>query len=194
MIGQFFLIISNFLIIVTNSSVISSTFFLTLLMGVGLFFFIRASVKDRTEQLELMTDEADTQLLNQLQKYFLERGYQVIQVNPQQQTMIMEGLVSPSLFLATFLTILAGLGLLCLGLVLALLYPSSHQWFLTVALLSPLAGLFYWKKAKRVEKIALAVKNLSKPQQGNLITLTAHRDELIELQQNFSGKLKIYQD
>ncbi len=163
-------------------------------MGVGLFFFIRASVKDRTEQLELMAEESDTHLLNQIQQYFQQRAYQVTHVNPKEQQMILQGLVSPSLFLAIFLSILAGLGLLCLGLVLSLLYPNSHQWFLTLALLSPLAGLFYWKNAKRVEKIALEVKNAPKLTQKQLITITAHRDELIQLQQAFAGKLKIYQD
>jgi hypothetical protein len=162
-------------------------------MGIGLFFFIRASVKDRTEQLEILAEEGDTHLLSQIQQHFQQRAYQVTHVNPQQQQMILQGLVSPSSLLAVFLTALAALGLLCLGLVLSLLYPLSHQWFLTIALFSPLAGVFYWKNAKRVEKIALDVKNLPKPQQGSLITITAHRDELIDLKQVFEGKLKFYQ-
>jgi hypothetical protein len=34
-----------------NTAVLPSTFVLTLLLAVGLFFFIKASVKDRTEQV-----------------------------------------------------------------------------------------------------------------------------------------------
>ena len=72
-------------------------------MGIGLFFFIRASVKDRTEQLEILAKEADTHLLSEIQQHFQQRSYQVTHVNPQQQQMIFQGLVSPSSFLALFL-------------------------------------------------------------------------------------------
>ncbi len=163
-------------------------------MGIGLFFFIRASVKERTEQLEFIADDSDTHLLTQIQQYFLQRAYQVIHVNPQHQQMIFQGLVRPSRFLAIFLSALAGLGLLCLGLVLSLLYPASHQWFLVLVLLCPLAGLFYWHNAKRVEKIALEVKSSPKLSQGNLITITGHRDELAQLRQAFAEKARIYPD
>ncbi|XTZ11367.1 MAG: cofactor assembly of complex C subunit B, partial [cyanobacterium endosymbiont of Rhopalodia yunnanensis] len=46
-----------------NLPVLSSTFFLTLLLMMGLFFFIRASAKDRTERIKLTSRESIDQLL-----------------------------------------------------------------------------------------------------------------------------------
>ncbi|MEM9510577.1 MAG: cofactor assembly of complex C subunit B [Cyanobacteria bacterium P01_E01_bin.35] len=51
-------------------------------------------------------------------------------------------------------------------------------------LAAPLAGIFYWKKAGRWEKILLqVVPQIDSP---NLVSITAHRDELIQLQENLS--------
>jgi hypothetical protein len=50
--------------------VIASTFLLTLLMMLGLFFFIRASVKDRTKQIQLVPPDSEDVLLKKLQQYF----------------------------------------------------------------------------------------------------------------------------
>ena len=53
-----------------NLPVIPSTFFLTLLMMIGLFFFIRASVKDRIKQIQLVPAESEDVLVKKLQEYF----------------------------------------------------------------------------------------------------------------------------
>ncbi|MGL5075224.1 MAG: cofactor assembly of complex C subunit B, partial [Waterburya sp.] len=94
------------------------------------------------------------------------------------------GFVQPSLFLAVLLTILAVVGLSCLALVLLLLFPQSPSVFWLLVLLAPLAGIFYWRKAGRWEEIFLQV--IAKPDSSNLISVTAHRDELIQLQANLS--------
>jgi hypothetical protein len=60
-----------------DTPVLSSTFFLTLLLMVGLFFFIRGSVKERIEQRVYLTSTSDDQLLEQLRDYFDRRSYQV---------------------------------------------------------------------------------------------------------------------
>ncbi|HSF73309.1 MAG TPA: cofactor assembly of complex C subunit B, partial [Microcoleus sp.] len=46
-----------------NTAVLPSTFVLTLLLAVGLFFFIKASVKDRIEQVKLASESAQESLL-----------------------------------------------------------------------------------------------------------------------------------
>ncbi len=158
---------------------------------VGLFFFIRASTKDRTEQVKLMTKESVDHLLSQLQTYFTQRAYHISSVDPQHQTITFEGFVSPSWFLAIFLSALAAIGLFCLSFVLSLLYPSLSGFFFGLIVLCPVAGLFYWKKSGRVEKVLLEVKSLSDSNQlqpndiepQNFIIVTAHRDELAQLQQ-----------
>lgn len=162
-----------------NTSILSSVLFLTLLILVGLFFFIRASVKDRTKQIELLT-EAPEAFLSQLQTYFEGRAYHI--TDEVSDRLILEGLVRPSRFLALFLSVLAATGLLCLALVLSFLFSAASNLFFVLPLLAPAAGVFYWKKAERVEQVELQVTQTPLEQKSQ-ITVTAHRDELIQLQQ-----------
>lgn len=152
---------------------------------VGLFFFIRASVKDRTQQMQLIAEEPEELLLPQLQEYFDQRAYQVVAVDAAQEQVTFQGFVRPSWFLAIFLTALAACGWICLALVLSFLYPSVGKIFLALSLLvAPAAGVFYWTKAGRVEQVSLKVEALAGEGQAerSLITVTAHRDEVIQLQ------------
>lgn len=171
---------------IVNLPIISSTFLLTLLMLVGLFFFIRASVKDRTEQIKLVVSDSEspTELLTKLQEYFEARAYQPITVDAKTQQITFQGFVQASLFLAVLLTILATVGLSCLALVLSLLFPSSSSLCWLLLVLAPVAGIFYWRKAGRLEKISLSVPSDTENQ--NFVIVTGHRDELINLQQNLS--------
>lgn len=165
--------------------VIPSTFVLTLLLAIGLFFFVRASTKDRTEQEKLVAQQEADSLLTQIQQYFAARAYRVTQFNHEDNQITFEGVVRPSWFLAIFLTLLTAIGLLCLGLVLSMAIPNLGQLFWGLVLVSPLAGWFYWKGAKRPEQVSLKLDAVLG--QGNqtqsLITVTAHRDELATLKQ-----------
>jgi len=168
-----------------NTPILSSTFFLTLLLAIGLFFFIRASVKDRTEQVKLLAEQSEESLLAQLQQYFDQRAYQVTAVDAAQNRVTFQGVVRPSWFLAIFLTLLAACGFLCLALVLSLLFPGIGSIFLALMLLAPAAGLFYWQRAKRPEQVSLKLETISSEakETQSLITVTAHRDELAALQE-----------
>lgn len=173
-----------------NTAILSSTFLLTLLLAVGLFFFIRASVKDRTQQVKLIAQEPEESLVRRLQQYFDNRAYQVATVDAATQQVTFQGFVRPSLMLALFLTVLAAVGILCLSLVLSYLYPTLTSAFLGLVFLAPAAGVFYWKNAGRREQVSLIVE--AEPTQGtgtqSLITVTAHRDELRALQQALNLK------
>ncbi|MBE9126640.1 MULTISPECIES: cofactor assembly of complex C subunit B [unclassified Coleofasciculus] len=173
-----------------NTAILSSTFGLTVLLAIGLFFFIRASVKDRTEQIKLVAQEPEESLLEQLQNYFDQRAYRVAAVDATTGQVTFQGFVRPSLFLAIFLTVLAACGILCLVLVLSLLYPALTQLFFGLVLLSPAAGFFYWQGAGRNEQVFLKVETLPAQEFGtqSVITVTAHRDELAQLQQNLKLK------
>lgn len=168
--------------------VLASTILLTLLLAVGLFFFIRASVKDRTEVMRLMSEGEQASLLETLQKYFTERAYKISSVDAATNRVIYEGNVRPSLFLAIFLSVLAGVGLLCLALVLAILFPVARVFLPGLMLLAPLAGVFYWKQAGRQEKVALQVEVVQTDTLTlvNVLTVQAHRDELIQLQRSLN--------
>ena len=90
-----------------NTTILSSTLLLTLLLAVGLFFFIRASVKDRTEQVKLIAEQPEESLLTQLQEYFDQRAYRIDSVDAATNHVTFSGFVRPSWFLAIFLTLLA---------------------------------------------------------------------------------------
>jgi Flp pilus assembly protein TadB len=171
-----------------NSPIVSSTFLLTLLMMTGLVFFIRASVKDRTEELEFISEQPEVSLLEQLEKHFQGRSYRVAAVDAEKHQVKFEGFVSPSWFMAIFLSFLASIGTLCLALVLSILFPDVGNLFLILLLLAPLAGVFYWQKAGRLEQVLLTIESQNQPENNNLqhqVRVTAHRDELIVLREAF---------
>ncbi len=149
-------------------------------MVVGLFFFIRASVKDRTQQIQLKAVESTDLLIARLQQHFEARAYQLVEVNDTQKQVTFQGFVRPSWFLATLLTILAVVGLSCIALVLTLLFPRFGGWFWLLLALAPISGIFYWRKAGRWEKVILKVES----EERKLLSITAHRDELIQLREN----------
>ena len=168
--------------------VLPSTFVLTLLMMVGLFFFIRASVKDRTQQVQLVAAQSEDAVLNRMEVYLNQRAYRLIRLDREQELLTFEGMVRPSIGLAIFLMALVASGLLCLGLLLALLFPMIGLPFTGLIVLTPLAGWFYWRKAQRLEQVKLKVEALPEDNGGamlekpqTLLTVTAHRDELTAL-------------
>ncbi|WP_414618866.1 cofactor assembly of complex C subunit B [Calothrix sp. CCY 0018] len=165
-----------------DTAILPSTLLLTLLMSVGLFFFIRASTKDRIETAQLVSQLPSASLMPQLKEYFRARSYRVAAVDPQQNKVTMTGFVKPSWFLAIFLTILAAIGFTSLSLVLSLLFSSQSFLLYGIILLSPLSGIFYWNKAGRVENVSLTVEDTDS-EQNSKITVTAHRDEIISLEE-----------
>lgn len=176
--------------------VLSSTAFLTVLMAIGLVFFIRASAKDRTEIAKLVTERSQDSLLEQLRDYFAQRSYRVTAIDAERNQVTFEGFVRPSYFLAAFLSVLAAVGILCLSLVLSLLFPAAGNVFLGLVLLAPLAGVFYWQRAGRSEQVSLRVDTLNASSSAtdsfmphSLLTVQAHRDELAELQRALNLKL-----
>ncbi|MEN9565817.1 MAG: hypothetical protein RLZZ69_1013 [Cyanobacteriota bacterium] len=161
-------------------------------MMIGLVFFIRASVKDRTKQIQLLPAESADVLIKKLQDYFEARAYQLTSVDPETKQVAFKGYVQPSLFLALLLSFLALVGLSCLTLVLLLLFPNLNRLCWLLLLIAPFAGVFYWQKAGRWESIMLQVittsdrEAFSDGNRPNLVRVTAHRDELIQLQENLA--------
>jgi len=167
--------------------ILSSTFFLTLLLMVGLFFFIRGSIKERKEKIQLVVTDNEEVILNKLKEYLEKRAYKVNKIEPEANQISFQGFVRPSWFLAIFLTMLAGLGLVCCSLVLYFLYPRGGNLFYGLTLLAPVAGIFYWQKAGRLENVLLKLETFNEQaeKKESLITITGHRDELNQLEQAF---------
>jgi Cofactor assembly of complex C subunit B len=152
-----------------DTAILPSTLLLTLLMLVGLLFFIRASTKDRIETAQLVSQQNEATFMSGLKEYFQQRGYRVAAVDSQRNQVTFEGFVRPSVFLAVFLTLLAATGLLCLTLVVLQLFPNLSIAFAAIVLLSPLSE-----------------DEHSPPSR---ITVVAHRDELAQLQSSLKLKL-----
>ncbi|MBD2182244.1 cofactor assembly of complex C subunit B [Aerosakkonema funiforme] len=168
------------------ATILSSTLLLTLLLSIGLFFFIRASVKDRTEVVRLISGQPQESLFPEVEQYFAERSYRVAGLDAAQNQVTFEGFVRPSWFLAIFLSFLAAVGILCLTLVLSILFPQVGMGFLGLEILSPIAGIFYWQKAGRPEQVSLQFEDVGKEgtqEMQSAIVVKAHRDELSALQQ-----------
>ncbi len=152
---------------------------------IGLFFFLRGSIKDRTQIVTLKCQDTEDNILSYLRDYFINRSYQVKAIDTQTNKVTLEGLVSPSIFLTVFLSFLAGCGLFCFALVLSMLFSTESTTFLALLILAPIAGFFYWKGSSRVEQVAFRLDSEVEKSTDTIITIQAHRDELIQLQDSF---------
>jgi hypothetical protein len=161
-----------------NNTVLTSTFILTILLAIGLFFFIRASTKARIEQMTLATSESEAVLIPKLQTYFTDRAYKITAVDQETEIITFEGFVSPSVFLAVLLTGLAAIGAMCLALVLSMQFPDIGNVFLVLLIVAPLAGWFYWQGSARTEQVRLKVESSSDAAAPTKIKISGHRDEL----------------
>lgn len=174
-----------------NLPILSTSLLLTVLSLIGLVFFIRASVKDRTKQIKLTTSDSEEIILSKLEKYFDTRAYRVTDLNKETNELTFQGFVQASWFLAIFLSGLAAFGLFCLALIVSFLYPllSNLSWGLL--LLAPLAGIFYYRNASRVEKVLLKIETIRETEiiAKNYLTITGHRDELSQLQKTLSFEI-----
>lgn len=171
-----------------GDSIVGSTLLLTLLLVVGLLFFIRASVKDRTEEVRLSSVQSNEWLLNQLKQYFGERAYQVTSIDADRNVVNLQGNVRSSLFLVFFLSGLALVGMICFVLVLEMTLPGGGFFWWGLLTIAPGAGLFYWKKANRPELVSFRLE--SDTEDGSsVITLQAHRDEVESLRETLGLEL-----
>ncbi len=131
----------------------------------------------------LETSDSEAVLLPRLEQYFIDRAYRIAAVDRDTDIITFEGLVRPSVFLATLLTGLAAIGALCLSLVLSMLFPDAGKLFLLLLLIAPLAGWFYWQGSARTEQVRLKVEAQDEEISPTVIKISGHRDELAVFQE-----------
>ncbi|MEN9204933.1 MAG: cofactor assembly of complex C subunit B [Thermostichales cyanobacterium SZTDM-1c_bins_54] len=155
-----------------------STLLMTTLLGVGLFFFIRAASKDRTQQRRYQVGIPMGTLGPQLYGYAQSHGFR-LQGQDEQQRAVFVGMAQPSEFLAVFLSLLTLVGVSCGVMVIRSLYPSlgGIPWLLVV--LAPWAGAAYRRRMQRQEVLKIW---LGEGEQGSLLHLEGQRDELDRLE------------
>ncbi len=172
---------------------LNSTFLLTVLLFIGLFFFLKASSKDRTTTIEISTEKAQIDALNIICNWLKLRGWYQIGGNIDQKILIFKGQVIASNSLAIFLSILGGLGSCSLGLVIKQIYPNLNWWPILLGIIGgPISGIIYSKKSQREETFEFRL--LDTLDKSTKLRLRAHRDELISLEKELQDTLKFKSD
>ncbi|MEB3235449.1 MAG: cofactor assembly of complex C subunit B [Cyanobacteriota bacterium] len=172
----------------------SSTLLLTVLMAIGLGFFLRAASKDRTTVVEVHSPRPALEVLDGLTTWLTARGWRSESGDPAQQLLRFRGQVASSMPLALLLSLLGGVGAACLALVLRQLWPLLGWWPLLLALLGPGAGLLYRRRAERAETLELRLIETTNRMGGSSLRLRAHRDELIALELELGAELGLASD
>jgi hypothetical protein len=171
----------------------ASTLLLTLLLAVGLVFFLRAASKDRTTVVDVRSSRPALEVLGGLTGWLEQRGWRAVpeSSDPERRHLLFRAEVAASIALAVLLSVLGALGSACLGLVLRQLFPSLQWWPELLALLGPLAGFLYQRRARRAEELELRLLSHDRAT-GSELRLRAHRDELIALEQEMGPELGLY--
>ena len=172
---------------------LGSTLVLTLLLAIGLVFFLRAASKDRTTVVDVHSPRPAVDVLEGLLAWLQARGWQPTAKDPQRQVLRFAGVVRASLPLSLLLSLLGSLGAGSLALVLHQLLPGAGPWVFALPLLGPLAGWLYWRRASRREILELRL--MEEPASGgSTLRLRAHRDELIAMETELGPALGLASD
>jgi len=171
-----------------------SVLLLTLLLIIGLVFFLRAASKDRTTVVDVSSPLPPLDVLNGVSSWLKNRGWQTDGGDLDRQVLRFQGNVEASGALAILLSIYGGVGSACLGLVLRQLYPWLSGWpFLLVLVGGPAAGVIYRRRAARIESLELRLINSSETERS-ILRIRAHRDELIAMESELGNSLQLASD
>ena len=172
----------------------SSTLLLTILLAIGLVFFLRAASKDRTTVVDITSPLPPLEVLDGISDWLRKRGWKSDGGDADKKVLRFNGNVSSSVPLTVFLSLLGGIGAASLGLVLSQLFPELGWWPLLLALLgSLLAGYVYRVRSARIEFLEMKLMN-SGENEGSALRLRAHRDELIAMELELSQELQLRSD
>ena len=173
---------------------LTSTLVLTILLAIGLIFFLKASSKDRTTIIDISSTKKPVEVLNEVCNWLKLRGWHQISVNSENKILTFKGQVVSSKSLAIFLSILGGLGSCSLGLVLVQIYPILNWWPILLGLIGgPISGFVYFKNSHREEIFEFKLINENEIKFTKL-RLSAHRDELIAFESELKDKLELKSD
>ena len=171
----------------------TSTLLLTGLLGVGLFFFLRAASKDRTTVVEVRSPRPPVEVLDGLDTWLKQRGWSQQGGDAERCLLEYRGQVDSSVPLALLLSVLGTIGAGSLGLVVRQINPSLNWWPLLLAVFGPVAGWIYTRRARRVEEIQIQLLE-DDAGEGSTLRLRAHRDELIALELALADPLELASD
>ena len=172
----------------------SSVLLLTLLLAIGLVFFLRAASKDRTTVVDVHSSLPPLEVLNGVSSWLNDRGWKSDGGDAERKVLRFQGAVASSPTLAILLSTLGGLGSACLGLVIRQIYPALGWWPLILALVGgPAAGFIYRLRAARMESLELRLISSAESDES-ILRIRAHRDELIAMELELAKSLDLASD
>ncbi|PSS35331.1 Protein COFACTOR ASSEMBLY OF COMPLEX C SUBUNIT B like [Actinidia chinensis var. chinensis] len=120
----------------------------------GLWSLIKRSVKSKIVQKTYIQKgegkKVPNQVAGEILSFFTRNNFEVLDIA---ETITFEGMMIPSRGQAALLTFCTCISLASVGLVLTITFPEvGNNWFWLIVL-SPLAGVYYWKRASRKEQI-----------------------------------------
>jgi hypothetical protein len=154
----------------------------------GLWSIIKRSTKAKVKRKEFITaGEKATpegiglrQQAGEIMAYMKANNYDVVEAG---ETITFRGVVSRSLSQAFFLTFCTALGMLSLALVLQIQFHDlvlpvigEPNWYV-LALLSPYAGVYYWRSGDRTDDCAVKLAT-NDDETENEITVQGSEEEL----------------
>lgn len=103
-----------------------------------------------------------------------------------EETITFKGVMGKSNSQAAFLTFCTFMGLGSLGLVLSVIFPDLGAKAYLITMLSPYAGIYYWKNANRVDEVTIKMET-SDDEQTTTIVARGGKEDL----ERFSTTLKL---
>eukprot|EP00262_Sarcandra_glabra_P010048 TRINITY_DN24914_c0_g1_i1.p1 TRINITY_DN24914_c0_g1~~TRINITY_DN24914_c0_g1_i1.p1 ORF type:complete len:253 (+),score=32.51 TRINITY_DN24914_c0_g1_i1:100-858(+) len=120
----------------------------------GLWSLIKRSVKSKIVQKTFVEEgegkKGPNQMAGEILSFFTRNNFAI---SDRGETITFEGMMVPSRGQAALLTFCTCISLGSVGLVLSIAVPEGGDKWYWLTLLSPLAGVYYWKRASRMEQI-----------------------------------------
>jgi len=120
----------------------------------GLWSLIKRSTKSKIVQKTFMVTKEDgkppNQVAGEVMSFFTRNNFVVAD---RGDTITFEGVMVPSRGQAAFLTFCTCISLASVALVLTITFPDVGDKWYWITALSPLAGVYYWRRASRKEQI-----------------------------------------
>lgn len=120
----------------------------------GLWSLIKRSTKSKIVQKTFMVTKEDgkppNQIAGEVMSFFTRNNFVVAD---RGDTITFEGMMVPSRGQAVFLSFCTCISLASVALVLTITFPDVGDKWYWITALSPLAGVYYWRRASRKEQI-----------------------------------------
>ena len=163
-----------------------STLLLTVLLAIGLVFFLRAASKDRTTVVDIQSPRPPLEVLEGLSNWLEARGWNRDGGDAERQLLRFSGKWPPAAPWPCSCRCWRPSAAGCFGSGPPSAGSRASGWPLLLIGLGPLAGLIYTRRAARTEQLELRLLEATS-QGGSALRLRAHRDELIAIEQELAG-------